>query len=344
MGKAHPALWCPAISGPKPRLMTADGTPCAYGSEQRWITSAQVSQGARVSWAIVPDVSVLGSDAPGVTLTPSEQAAHRVRLARTLDAALTVATPSAPSLYRLIGADPSEPIASNIAVLDTTTGQPVDGNFLGAPASESHLIDIDETHILHVVGEDARTKPPQLDMLMLDGEVMIRAHECLGLQDLNVAYLTNRGPLQRYIDAANPQPVASLLQRTLGAHAQVGTVIGASAAASTALTVAATIGARRVVLLSGALLPGTPKPQATTTSILTQLANRGIRLELYVETVERTVVAGASSLRDVSVALATQMTTCGGVAAVHEFAGGHDLAAWFGVLEALRKDTHDNNS
>ncbi len=334
-GSTQPALWCPALNGPEPTPMARADVVGSRTGESLWTLDARFPVGARVSWAILPDITaVTGRGVKSAALTPTQRFADRMSRASALDAAITVERPDIPSLFRLIGAEPSTSAAPNVAVFDTATDEPFDWSFLTRAAPTLNTVEVDGAHTLHWAGGELANAIPQLDLLMLDGEVLLRAHEHFAASEARIAYLANRGRQQRYVDAAHPAALAARVQQTLGSQALVHTVVGASAAATTALTVAAALGAHRAVLVSAA-----PSPQQQEACrVLTRLAQQGTRLELYVGTNESTSTAGQPSLQQFAATLAREMTAVGGDAEVHEFAGGHDLAAWFGVLQTLCAD------
>src|SRR5690606_28556500 len=85
------------------------------------------------SWAAVPDLAaVLPSTGDRLRALVSPRA--RVRLGTRMDSGLRIPEAAAPSLYRLIGADPRQPLAPNVGRIPTPDGAGPDDRALCAAA------------------------------------------------------------------------------------------------------------------------------------------------------------------------------------------------------------------
>lgn len=371
---AAPGIWSPALGSPHPVELLPDGPG-------RWRREVLLPADANASWAAVADV--LG-EAPALAARVRALASMsaRARLAADRDARFRSSDPVAPSLHRLIGAEPDTMLLANVGTVPTPDAARLDGGALCTPGPAGETSDVaghrftrlDERHAPGAAGTAGATgangtpgangatepgdaaAPSRADeVLFLDGEVLRRCDEELAAGARRRTYLENRGAAERFRDHAHPLAFARrIAPRLADAGAAPDVVVGASAAAPSALAIGALLGAPRVVLLSPAFLSRRARER-----LVRIAAESGLEVDVRAGSEEvggRAVVDAAPAphdrrprrrpaLRALAEAFARDVAQAGGDAAFAEFSGGHDLPAWrVAIREALAGATADSSA
>lgn len=295
-GEQQPGLWCPTL-GP--------GVIPMEPAEDGWKYSAQLPVATSVSWAIVPNLDEVSPISPAL-----------------LDAALTTPEPVAPSLFRLIGSDPTLRAEPNIGLLAQPDAPVFDWSLLAEPAPVLPGESLSTGHKVHS-SEDPGTRA-----LFLDGEVMQRLHRDFAELGISPTYVHNSGVAQRMGDFADPIGFAQVVGARIETQPEV--VVGVSAAALAACALAVELKAPRVVLLSPAMIAGVDAAR----SLVSSLLDDGVSVDIAVGSEENRPAEGAS-IFDFAQQLADGLQAAGGQASFTVFPGGHDLAAWRPALAQL---------
>ncbi len=321
---SQPGIWSPALGGPALAPMSADGP-------RRWRLELSLPADANASWAAVPDVRrARFSLAQRVRAAASYRA--RVELGMILDGQLQVEAPQIPSLYRLIGSDPHVALSPNIALIPTPRSRQLPYENLCAPVLEPERATACGRWLTTV--RDAPETPAR-QVVLLDGEVLIRVDEQLAETGWGRIYLHNADAVSRMREHARPLAAARGMALDCVAPAcGIPLVVGTSATAPTALALALRLGADRAVLLS----PAFPSDRARR-ALVQQAAKVGIHVDVRAGSLERGGGDPRRNTRDRSRDLAGDVERAGGSATFTEFSGGHDLAAWWPtLLDALHAD------
>lgn len=110
-------------------------------------------------------------------------------------------------------------------------------------------------------------------------------------------------------------------------------VVGASAAAPTALALALRLGAERAILLSPAFLNARSRRR-----LVADAARAGIRVDVRAGSEEHGAGDPRRSIRDGARRFTEELVALGGAASFTEFSGGHDLPAWRVALMGALND------
>ncbi len=318
-GDGAPAIWSPAFGSPRPMAMQADGP-------KRWRLETTLPADACASWAAVRDMrAALPSISDRLRALVSTRA--RVDLGTRMDARFIVNNATAPSLYRLVGADPQHQLTPNIGLIPTPNATAPDTDSLCAPAPQGTQYRVGR-HRLVTRGDYHN------EALLLDGEVLRRWDDDLAETGWSRSYLDNRSAPQRLRDHSRPMKFAQQMAPLLrDIECTPHVIIGTSATAPTALALAIQLKATQVVLLS----PAFPN-ELTRQYLATEAAGRGIRLDVRAGCQENGAGDPRRAILDHARAFCTQVRQAGGDATFREFSGGHDLPAWhFAQLHALRE-------
>jgi hypothetical protein len=292
---------------------------------RRWRLDLELPSDANASWAVVPDAAA-ATPSFSSRLRARVSVGARVELGNRMVESFSMDHPVSPSLYRMIGADPGTPLEPNIGLIPTPHAATLDPAVLARPDGNRAEARVASRRFATAAAGD--------EALLLDGEVLRRSDAELAATGWSLSYLHNRDAVGRMRDNARPLTHADELLPGLEAAGSAPlVVVGASAAAPTALALALRLGAKRAVLLSPAFFDARSRQR-----LITDAARADIRIDVRAGSEEHGAGNPQRSIRDGARRFAEEVGALGGAAEFTEFAGGHDLPAW---RVALRDALHD---